>query len=95
MIIFQEKNCLLENIEAKGEYDAAVGYIESCNLTFSSSLQIMWNRQGIYETVLLMQLAKRSVGLHLTDDIVHHLQEILLSLLHEDTNFTMSKWSVQ
>ena len=42
-----------------------------------------------------MQLPKRAVGLHLTDDIVHHLQEILLPFLHEDTNFAMSKWSVQ
>ena len=42
-----------------------------------------------------MQLPKRAIGLHLKDDTVHHLQKILLSLLHEDTNFTMSKWSVQ
>ena len=42
-----------------------------------------------------MQFPERAVGLHLTDDIVNHLQEILLSLPHEDTNFTMSKWSVQ
>ena len=42
-----------------------------------------------------MQLAKRAVGLHLTDDIVHHLQKILLSLLHHHANLTVIERLVQ
>lgn len=42
-----------------------------------------------------MQFAKGAVGLHPADDIVHHLQKILLTLLHEDTNLAVSKGGVQ
>ena len=42
-----------------------------------------------------MQFAERTIFLHLAYNIVHHLQQILLSFLHQHANFTMSKGSVQ
>ena len=42
-----------------------------------------------------MQLLKRTVGLYLADDIIDHLKQILLPLLHEHTNLTVGKRLVQ
>ena len=50
---------------------------------------------GIYKPILLMQFAEGTIFLHITYDIVHHLQQIFLSFLHQHTNLTVSKGSVQ
>jgi hypothetical protein len=40
-------------------------------------------------------LVQGAVGLHLTDDVVYQLQQVVLPLAHQHTYLAMGKWGIQ
>ena len=49
---------------------------------------------GIDEAVLFVELAKRTISLLLFNQIVDHLKEVFLSLLHQHTNLSMGEGTI-
>ena len=47
------------------------------------------------QLVFFFQAAKGAVRLHLLDGIVHHLQQVLLSLTHQHSYFSMCEGFIQ
>ena len=49
----------------------------------------------IYQSVLLMQMAKGAIGFHLLYGVVHHLQQVFLPFLHQHTDLPMGEGLIQ
>ena len=50
---------------------------------------------SIHQAVFLVYLAQGAVGLHLTDDVVYQLQQVVLSLAHQHAYLAMRKGGIQ